>query len=304
MSDMCRNEEWLAAYLDKRLPTQERNLFEMHLSTCPNCLAELIATKAELNEMNAGDAGSRASRARFEAPLRIAEDLRSRLQRVIRPDPLLSRRIRFTPLTAALSLAVAVICAGTVFLSIRSAVRDRDVASAREDVSRILAAADIGRMRLSGGPERPISHRVVYRGAEERVGGEFGRTEKSLKTALSKRGDDWRLYALLGDLYMANNQIERAETFYGQALARKPGDARLLNDRAAAAYRLCKFDLSRRDLENALAADSTRLESLYNLAVLYREIGDRANSKRYVDSFLRKDPSSPWADRARTLTSE
>jgi cytochrome c-type biogenesis protein CcmH/NrfG len=304
MNDFCRNEEWLAAYLDKRLPTEERSLFEIHLSCCPSCLAELIAAKAELDEMNAGNAGTRAPGARFES-LRGAGELRSRLQRVLRPDsPPLARRVRFTPLAAAVSLAAAVVCAGAVFLSVRSAVRNRDVESARGDVSRILAAADIGRMRLSGGPERPFSNRVVYRGAQERPGDAFDRTEKSLKAALAKRGNDWRLYALLGDLYMADNQIERAEVFYEQALARKPGDARLLNDRAAAAYRLGKFDLSRRDLESAFAADSTGLEALYNLAVLCRETGDRTNSKRYLDSYLRKDPSSPWSDRAKALFRE
>jgi tetratricopeptide (TPR) repeat protein len=302
MNDICNNEEWLAAYLDKRLPEDERRLFEVHLSRCPGCLAELIAAKAELDEMTARDAGAHAYLARFEAPLRISADLRSRLRRAHRPaSPSPPRRVRFTPLTAALSLATVAICAGALFLSIRHAVQDRGVEAARHDVSRILATADIGRMRLSGGPELPFSRLVVYRGAEERPGDAFGRTERNLKAALAKRGNDWRLYALLGDLYMADNQIERAEIFFERALARKPGDARLLNDRAAAAYRLGKFDLSRRDLESALAADSTRIEALYNLAVLYRETGDRTRSKRYLDSYLRKDSSSPWAERARAL---
>lgn len=282
MSDICRNEEWLAAYLDKRLPTQERSLFETHLSHCPSCLAELIAAKAELDEMAAEESEA------------LARETCSR-------EP---RRMRFTPLAASLSFAAVVICAGALFLSIRSAVRDREIESARGNVSRILAAADIGRMRLSGGPGSPFSSPVVYRGAEERPGDAFGPAEKSLKAALAERGNDWRLYALLGDLYMAGNQIGRAEIFYEQALALKPGNAQLLNDLAAAEYRLGKFDLSRRDLESALAADSTRIEALYNLAVLYREIGDRAHSKRYLDSYLRKDPSSPWAERAQTLQSE
>ncbi len=282
MSDICRNEEWLAAYLDKRLPTRERSLFETHLSHCPGCLAELIAAKAELDEM-------------------IAEESEAPARGTCSGEP---RRIRFTPLAASLSFAAVVICAGALFLSIRSAVRDREVEAARGNVSRILAAADIGRMRLSGGPESPVSRGVVYRSGEKPAGEEFGPTEKSLKAAVAKRGNDWRLHALLGDLYMADNQFERAEIFYEQALALKPGDARLLNDRAAAAYLLGDFDLSRRDLENALAADSTRLEALYNLAVLSREIGDRPNSERYIDSYLRKDPSSPWAERAKALRSE
>jgi tetratricopeptide (TPR) repeat protein len=286
MSDICGNEEWLAAYLDKRLPPHERGLFEMHLSRCPRCLAELLAAKAELDEMKAGEPESSVRRAFRFAP------------------SFLSRRIRVTPLAAAFSVAAAVICAGALFLSIRSAARDRDVESARGNVSRILASVDIGRMRLSGGPERPFSQPVVYRGAEQLEGAAFDRTEKSLKAALAKRANDWRLYASLGDLYMAGNQIERAETFYEQALARKPGDARLLNDRAAAAYRLGKFDLSRRDLERAVAADSTRLEALYNLAVLYRETGDRVNMKRCFRLYLRKDPSSPWAERAKAIESE
>jgi len=282
MSDICNNEEWLAAYLDKRLPARERSLFETHLSHCPSCLAELIAAKAELDEMAAEEMEALASRTRSGQPWRV----------------------RFTPLTASLSLAAVVICAGALFFSIRSAVRDRDVDSARGNVSRILATADIGLMRLSGGPERPVVHTVVYRGAGEHAAGAFGPMEQRLQAALAKRANDWRLHALLGDLYMADNQIERADIFYGQALAMKPGDARLLNDRAAAEYRLGKFDLSRRDLESALAADSTRLEALYNLAVLSREIGDQANSKLYIELYLRKDPSSLWAERARALRNE
>jgi hypothetical protein len=282
MGDICRNEEWLAAYLDKRLPARERDLFEAHLSRCPSCLAELIAAKAELDEMAAGEPEALAARDGAREP----------------------RRIRFTPVTAAVSLAAAVLFAGAVFLSIRDTVRDREVESARGNVSRVLATVDIGLMRLSGGPERPVAHFAVYRSAEERAGGAFDLTEQNLKTALLKRGNDWRLYALLGDLYMADNQIARAEVFYDEALARRPGDARLLNDRAAAEYRLGKFDVSKRDLESALESDSTLLESVYNLAVLYRELGDRANSKRFLDSYLRKDPSSPWAERAKALDGE
>ncbi|MCX5752163.1 MAG: zf-HC2 domain-containing protein [Candidatus Krumholzibacteria bacterium] len=305
MSDICRNEEWLAAYLDKRLSAQERDLFETHLTHCPSCLAELIAAKTELDEMSAEEPGAPAARMCSEARRRNETDPQSFLRRAFWfAPPSLLRRIRFTPRTAALSLAAAVICAGAFFLSIRSAVRDREIESARGSVSRILATADIGRMRLSGGPDRPVSHGVVYRDAGERAGGSFGRMEKSLKAALARRGNDWRLFALLGGLYMADNQIERAETSFEQALARKPGDARLLNDLAAAAYRLGKFDLSRRGLESALAADSTRIEALYNLAVLYRETGDRANSKRYIELYLRKDPSSPWAERAKDLNRE
>ncbi len=282
MKDICKNEEWLAAYLDKRLPAQERSLFEAHLSHCPSCLSELIAAKTELDEMAAEESEALAARAHAGEP----------------------RRLRFSPLAASLSLAAAVLCAGAVFLSIRSAALDREVASARGNVSRILATADIGLMRLSGGPERPVARSVAYRGTGERAGDAFGMAEESLKAALAKRGNDWRFFALLGDLYMADNQIERAEIYYDQALAMKPADARLLNDRAAAAYRLGKFDLSRRDLESALAADSTRIEALYNLAVLRRETGDRAGAARYFDSYLRKDPSSPWAERARTLKNE
>ncbi len=282
MDKICKNEEWLAAYLDKRLPAQERGLFETHLSRCPSCLAELIAAKAELDEMAAEKSSELAAQTRSGEP----------------------RRFRFSPLAASLSLAAAVVCAGAIFLSIRSAALDREVASARGSVSRILATADIGLMRLSGGPERPVSRSVAYRGAGERAGDAFGRAEETLKAALAKRRNDWRLCALLGDLYMADNQIERAEIYYDQALAVKPADARLLNGRAAAAYRLGKFDLSRRDLESALAADSSRIEALYNLAVLHREIGDRTNAARYFDSYLRRDPSSPWAERAKTLRNE
>ena len=281
----CDNEIWLAAYLDKSLPEEDHRLYEIHLSSCPNCLAELIAAKAELDEIIAEE--SEPVRERTGAPAR-------------------SRARFFRPVPAAASISIAALVVFTsVFLLLRHVPRgDRDVMEAQATVSGILAAADIGEMRLSGGPEGPVTHSAVYRGPGEAAGGPAGRTEKALKTLLETHPNDWRVYAMLGDLYVAINQVDRADNFYAQALDLNPENARLLNDRAVAAYRLGDFDSAHTRLAAALEADGGRLEALYNLAVLFHEKGDRRASRQYVDAYLLKDPLSPWAERAKALARE
>ena len=281
----CDNEIWLAAYLDKTLPEEDRLLYEMHLSRCQSCLAELIAAKAELDEIVAKE--SEPARERTGAPAR-------------------SRARFFRPVPAAASISIAaLVVLASVFLLLRHVPRgDRDVMEAQATVSGILAAADIGEMRLSGGPERPVTHSAVYRGPGETAGGPAGRTEKALKTLLETHPNDWRVYAMLGDLYVAINQVDRADNFYAQALDLNPENARLLNDRAVAAYRLGDFDSAHTRLAAALEADGGRLEALYNLAVLFHEKGDRRASRQYVDAYLLKDPLSPWAERAKALARE
>ena len=304
MSGICGNEEWLAAYLDRRLQETERSRFEAHLSRCPRCLAELIAAKAELDEMTGARPKAYAASAKLESPHGAGARLQASVRRAALLPRRISERIDARPLAAALSIAGVIVCVGALFMLVRSTAPGRAVTSAREDVTRVLATADIGLMRISNGPDRPSTHLVVFRGAEERPDDALAGAEKRLRAAIEQRAGDWRPYALLADLYMADNQIDRAESYYGQALARKPGDARLLNDRAAAEYRLGKFDLSRRNLERALAADSTLIEAIYNLVVLGRITGDVASSQRYLDLYLRRDPSSPWAERAKDLDRE
>jgi anti-sigma factor RsiW len=70
MIDLCNNEEWLAAYLDRRLSGGEQRLYENHIARCPRCLANLVASKRELDEMTASSAATNPSRWGRGAPAR------------------------------------------------------------------------------------------------------------------------------------------------------------------------------------------------------------------------------------------
>jgi tetratricopeptide (TPR) repeat protein len=257
----------------------------MHLSRCPSCLAELAAAKTELAEIAAEETG--------HASPGIAVPIR-RSGRMLRP----------APLAASISIAAVLIVAST-FLLLRL-VRDGDhaIVKAQAAVSEIVAASDIGEMRLFGGPDRPVARSIVFRGAGAASGDRFDRIARSLKVMLDERRDDWRVYAALGDLYLAANQIERADNFYAQALDLSPENARLLNGRAVAAHRLGNFNAARVCLEKVLEVEGRNAIALYNLAVLHRSTGDQAAARSYVDAYLEKDPSSAWSERARALARE
>ncbi|MGD1047398.1 MAG: zf-HC2 domain-containing protein [Candidatus Krumholzibacteriaceae bacterium] len=286
MSDICRNEEWLAAYLDKSLPEKDRRLYETHLSACQECLAELIAAKAELDGITAEETG-----ATLLMPLRDAKHGITPLHGILRP----------APLAATLSAAAVVIAAAGLIFSGYLSSGDREFKEAQPLVGKILAARNIGEMRLSDGPERPATNPAVYRGAGTPGAASAAQLERSLTRTLERHGSSARLNALLGDLYVADNQIERADNYYARALELDPGDAALLNDRAVVAYRLGRMGESRELLEDARTAGGQRLEVLYNLAVLAGETGDRDSKLHYIDLYLKRDFSSPWAERMRAL---
>jgi tetratricopeptide (TPR) repeat protein len=282
---LCGNEQWLAAYLDKMLARDDRRLYEMHLSRCPKCLAELIAAKAELDELVAEEAG-------------LASD------RIPVPEPRRARLFRPAAVAAAISIA-AVVVLTSVFLLLRHvSIEDRAAAEAQAGVTEILAAADIGEMRLFGGPDSPLTRSAVFRGAHVTARDQSDRIETLLQALLDGDHNDWRIQAALGDLCIATNQIDRADNFYAQALVLEPRSARLLNGRGVAAYRLGDFDGARTYLSQALEIDGGSFAALYNLAVLCHVTGDRVATKRYVGAYLQRDPSSPWSERARALARE
>jgi tetratricopeptide (TPR) repeat protein len=305
MNDVCRNEEWLAAYLDKRLSEEDLRLYEMHLSLCPKCLAEVIATKAELDHVTAEEARPALATPRLGSRHGIGPWAWMRGPARLRPAfESFPRILRPVPLAAALSIAAIFVIAAAFMFSMYFRSADREFRKEQPLVARILAVRSIGEMRLSDGPEQPFSNPTVYRGVEASGTGSTAVLERNLTRALERHGTSARLNALLGDLYIADNQIERADNSYARALELDPGNAAFLNDRAVTAYRLGRFGESRGFLEDARAAGGERLEVLYNLAVLAGETGDHDSKLHYADLYLKRDSSSPWAERMKALAHE
>jgi tetratricopeptide (TPR) repeat protein len=305
MSSLCNNEEWLAAYLDKRLPDRERRFYEMHLSHCQSCLAELIAAKTELDEMALGAADGSMAAAAPATPPRESVAAGAREGPARRFWPAFSKRIFASEtLTISFSYAVALALAAGFFLFMNSLAWDPEFIAGKSNLNKILAATEIGAMRLSRGPHVPVPQIPHFRGIERSRDTLFSQAVLKLQSAESNHPNDWRPSALLGDLYLADGQLELADACYAKALRLNTGDARLLNDRAVAAFRQGDFVMSGRRLEAALKADGVIAETLYNRAMLYRELGERDSMKQYIESYLRQDSSSPWASRARAFLAE
>ena len=298
MSRYCDAEQWMAAYLDGRLAGEELRKYETHLVQCSRCRAELDAVRAELEEMGLGLA---ARKAIAERAARAGIEVRKGSQPSLIARAAWALKTRRAALAGA--AAVLIIAALTILPRVIPSW-DPDLRRGEANVRTILATADIGDLRLAGGAERPVEHTRRLRGAVHPGTKIFTQTESSLQKSLIRHPDSYAAYDLLGDLYLAENQADRAATAYRSALLVRPDDPALLNDLAVALFRGGDPVLAREYLERASAAVDAPVETWYNLAMVWRASGNREEMKRCLGLYLEKDPSSPWAAQARRILNE
>jgi len=304
MDRFCEDKQRLMEYLDGRLTDEERRDYEMHLSDCPRCRSELLAMHAELNELGlsrvarealARRAASELAGERTTAAERILAGIKAFL-------PVRNRRLATAASVAA--LAAVIVIAGALFLPKLVPSWDPDLRRGKANLGAILAAADIGDLRLVGGAPSPLERRAPLRGASASASTVFNRTEALLQKAALRHPEDYRAHKLLGDLYLAEGEAERAGNAYRRALLMKQGDPGLLNNLAVAVFRTGDVEESRAYLEQAFTSVDAPAEICYNLAVVWRETGNRDEMKRYLKLYLDKDRGSPWANEARRILTE
>jgi hypothetical protein len=292
----------MAAYLDKRLSEKERFLYELHLSNCTRCLSELIAARSELDEARAWAGPSAASGnvtpAAAVAPpggrmMGIFSKISAALP-ALRPAAAESA-VMTTTVIAAVMLGLG------FFHLIRSPDWDPDFKSGRAALKQVLHASAVGELRLSNGRDYPAEHRPVMRGGNFTDRRLFDSAEISLKKAMAKFPRETSIYNLLGNLYLADDQLERAETFYRKASSIRPSDETILNNLAVTAYRKGEMIKALHLLEEAAGTGSTAPEVYYNMIVVYNELGNRDAANLYLERYLRIDRSSPWALKAARL---
>ena len=286
----CCGVELLAAYLDGGLAREERERCEEHLASCDRCLAELASVRSEL------DAAAREGwlpSAGAERPARLSPI--ARLASILVPAP----QGRRAALAAGAAICAAFLMAGGLFGFMRSPGWDPDFLEGRSAAARVLAAADIGDMRLAGAKTFPPDSVSATRGGTGYESESLARAVGSLERARERHAGDWRAYRLLGDLGVAAGRIEEADRLYARAIELRPEDAALLANRGVAAWRAGDAAGARSYLEAALAADPRLPEAVYNLAVLCRDLGDREGAERYRRLYLEIDRSSAWSDRLR-----
>jgi tetratricopeptide (TPR) repeat protein len=304
MDRLCDNGARLAAYLDRTLDPGERRSCEEHLANCARCRAELIAIDAELEEMGL-DRAAREAIARRAILVRGGERSFSVVRFVSMALEGLRARGRTATAAAAISgAAIVIVIAGALILPRLVPSWDPDLRRGKAKLAGILDAVDIGDMRLVGRTARSVEDSPRLRGAGAPGREAFDRAEASLLRALLRRPESVEAYRMLGDLYLAEGEPDRAANAYRRALLRRPDDPSLLNNLAVALFRSGEIGPSREALERASKGMDAPEEICYNLAVMWRELGDREEMKRYIELYLAKDRVSPWAVRARRMLSE
>jgi tetratricopeptide (TPR) repeat protein len=304
MTRKCDNGAWLAAYLDRALDAGERRSCEEHLAECARCRAELVAIEAELEEMGL-DRAAREALSRRAIRALGGERGSSIASFVSGTIAGLRARGRMATAAAAISgVAIVTVVALALILPRIVPSWDPDLRRGRADLAGILAATEIGDMRLAGRMADPAEDSSRFRGAGTPGKEAFGRTEASLQKALLRHPENGETYRMLGDLYLAGGEPQRAANLYRRALIRRPDDPALLNDLAVALFRSGETEASREALERAFKGVEAPAEICYNLAVIWRESGDREEMKRYIELYLTRDRVSPWAVKARRMLSE
>lgn len=290
MSDFCSNEDWLAAYLEKRLPERERRLFEIHLSECPQCLARLIATKAELDDM--------------ADTIDSLRDLARRQQAEYAPSPggyaaLMPSRLRW--LAGKAAVAAGLFCALGFFRLIVQPAWSPELKACRARVVSILAHTPAGTLLLTEHPASAQTPKAIFRGNGAVCRRDLEEAGRLVRKALARHPDVPETHILAGHFHTAAGDPERAVTRYRRALLLRPGDPGILNNLAVATYHTGDPGAAAEILERALAGSTPPPEAYFNLGALYIETGDFESGRRLLERYLAVNPTSPWSGRARAL---
>ncbi len=302
MADFCDNEEWLAAYLDRRLTDEERRAYEKHVAACPRCLAALLNAKRELDEM----AGSlprdpfREYAARRET-FPVADSPRA-VPTPHKPSPraALDTRVRHSAASySALGIAVAMVIAlGSILLS---PAWDPELRTARAEIKSILSVTQLGELRLTGGRHGPVEPPAEIRGDGMRRYRRLDPLEDTITELVRRYPGNAQIQLLLGHLHLVENRFDRAEVAYRRAARLAPDDGRALNNLAVVSYRRGSIDSAIARLIDATRRADVPVEVYYNIGILHHIRGDTIEANRYLESYIRRNPSSPWARKARNL---
>lgn len=305
MSRFCDNEELLAAYLDRRLTEGERRAYEKHIAECPRCLAALLSAKRELDEMTGEPSPDRPVGHGERRGVSGGASGGRRAARMFRmvPRPASGARAR-RPIATGLAVCVAAALVVTIGALLLSPAWDPALRATRAEINAILSRTQLGALRLADGPRGPFEPPATLRGAIGCNYRRLDRLEDTLNELVQRYPGTSEIHRLLGHLHVAADHLDRAEVAFRRAARLAPDDGRALNDRAVIAYRRGSIDSAFAHLREARRLTDVPVEVSYNLGILYRAAGDTIEANRCFEAYIREDPASPWARRARELIRE
>lgn len=290
--------EMLAAYIDKRLPPDERAAVEAKLAADPDSyelLVELIHADEALKGETPAE-GEATQPADHEEP-------QSRAGAVVPMVPKPKRAGGWLIAGGVLAAAAALVVAVRLQPDLLQRVRGGDAVDPQ--LAKLVAAVGEERYieaRLTGGfkygPVRPVT-----RGA-----GDSGQSLTLLAAAAALRespdgvSDESRIHALaIAKLLLGN--VAEAISDLETATARHPADARLLADLSAAYLTRGQLEGNEADFQTALAlanravdVDEFLLEPRFNRALALELLRDRQAAQAWRDYALRDQ--SEWGREA------
>lgn len=177
----------------------------------------------------------------------------------------------------------------------------------------------VAALKKTYGKQRPLEARLTVfdyapypreRGGPAQVDPtERDRANRILRDAVMRDESDAAAHHALGLLFLSGRQFDEAIREFEEALRLGPADARILSDLGAAYFERGKSEDSskssedyRRSLEffdRALAPDGSRLEAIFNRALLYVEMREWAKAEQDFRRYLELDRDSRWAEEAR-----
>ena len=192
MTDFCNNEEWLAAYIDRRLTERERAAFERHVAECPLCLRALFNAKRALDEISGGtDTVPALGNIVPRKAIRSSESTHADRSKPPLSTPAGSKS---RSATAYLALGTAVALVVLLSLVFFSPAWDPGLSRARIEIVVALSQTHMGDLRLADGRERPNGASKVIRG--DYTGGNR-RLERRVPSSARLRAARLRSAALL-----------------------------------------------------------------------------------------------------------
>jgi tetratricopeptide (TPR) repeat protein len=148
--------------------------------------------------------------------------------------------------------------------------------------------------------ELPYSRYQSTRGtaADEQRQDNLRRAELHLAEAVRQKPTSEARHSL-GKVYLAQGKFDEAIRELEQSLSGSKKPAQVYNDLGVAWLEKREFNRSLDSFNKALQLDSNLLDALFNRAICYQKQSRLEEAKADWTEYLKRDPTSPWADEAR-----
>ncbi|HWN10931.1 MAG TPA: CHAT domain-containing protein [Pyrinomonadaceae bacterium] len=311
---MAGEQNKLKEYLLGQLTEAEEEQVELRLLTEPDFAEEYDMVVDELTDdyvagKFAGNELVQMEQHFFKSPerqskLKFAQALRLRKSNVEPPKPV----SWFKPLLA-IAAALVLVVGGFYIWRIRS--NDSELNQGLAALQSAFRDARPVEARLSSLHYAPYST-TRGPGTEKINQDELRRAELTLLNA-AKNNPTAAVHHGLGQVYLAKKEFDRAIKEFDEALKGDPTNPQLYSDLGAAWMEKGKIDLNGKEpgkgmealghsLENlnkALGLDPNLLDALFNRALSRQLLKNDQQAKTDWQEYLRRDPSSSWAEEAR-----